>query len=30
MGKFPFIDEHIAFEKRANFLQIPIDMGKFP
>jgi len=30
MGKFPFIVEHVAFDKRASFLQIPIKMGKFP
>jgi hypothetical protein len=30
MGKFPFIVEHIAIDKRASFLQIPIEMGKFP
>jgi hypothetical protein len=29
MLKFPFIVEHNVFEKRANFLQIPIKMGKF-
>jgi hypothetical protein len=29
MGKFPFIVEHVAFAKRASFLQIPIKMGKF-
>jgi len=29
MGKFPFIAEHVAFDKRASFLQIPIKMGKF-
>ena len=30
MGKFPFIVEHVAFDNRAGFLQIPIKMGKFP
>jgi len=29
MGKFPFIAEHVAFDKGASFLQIPIKMGKF-
>jgi len=30
MGKFPFIAEHLAFDKEASFLQIPIKMGKYP
>jgi hypothetical protein len=30
MGKFPFFVEHIAFDKRASFLQIPLKMGNFP
>jgi len=30
MGKFPFTVEHIAFDKRASFLQVHIKMGKFP
>jgi len=30
MGKFPFIVEHVAFAKRASFLEIPIKSGKFP
>jgi len=30
MGKFPFIAEHVAFEKRASFLQISVKMGNFP
>ena len=29
MRKFPFIVEHVAVDKRANFPQIPINMGKF-
>jgi len=30
MGKFPFIAEHVAFDKRASFLQIPRKRGKIP
>ena len=30
MGKFLFIVEHVAFPKRASFLQIPIKMGNYP
>ena len=30
MGKFPFFAEHVAFDYRASFLQIPKNMGKFP
>jgi len=28
-GKFPFVAAHVAFDKRASFLQIPIKRGKF-
>jgi len=30
MGKFLFIVEHVAFPKRASFLQISIKMGNYP
>jgi hypothetical protein len=30
LGNYPFLDEHIAFDKRASFLQVPIKLGKFP
>jgi len=29
IGKFPFIVEHLTFDKRSSFLLFPIKMGKF-